>query len=106
DAFQAAFEDPVQGIAAAVTTQRELAAANWGDTGALRVRMGLHLGPAETSADDYISSHTLNRSARMMSAGHGGQILVSLDVAEQVRDRVPSEISLRDLGEYRLKGLS
>ena len=61
-----------------MAAQRALAAADWGDTGPLRVRMGLHTGPALADGDDYDTgtSHTLNRAARVMSAAHGGQILL------------------------------
>jgi class 3 adenylate cyclase/tetratricopeptide (TPR) repeat protein len=106
DSFQTAFAVAANGLAAAVAAQRALSAEAWGETGPLRVRMGLHVGPAETSGDDYVSSHTLNRVSRVMSAGHGGQILLSLAAAELAREQLPGEVSLRDLGEYRLKGLS
>ncbi|MEK7328400.1 MAG: AAA family ATPase, partial [Chloroflexota bacterium] len=102
DAFQVAFVNPMQAVMAALAAQRALAATTWGATGPLRVRMGLHAGPAEARGGDYAASHTLNRVARVASAGHGGQILLSLAVAEQVSDG----ISLRDLGKHRLKGLS
>ncbi len=106
DSFQTAFAVASSGLAAAVAAQRALSAERWGETGPLRVRMGLHVGPAETSGDDYVSSHTLNRASRVMSAAHGGQILLSLATAELVREQLPGDVSLRDLGEYRLKGLS
>jgi len=106
DAFQAAFADPAQATAAALAAQRALAAEAWGATGPLRVRMGLHQGLAEPRGADYAVTHTLNRVARVMSAGHGGQVLLSLAVAEAVRDRLPEGVSLRDLGQHRLKGLS
>jgi len=102
DAFQAAFVNPMQAVTAALAAQRGLAATTWGATGPLRVRMGLHTGPAEARGGDYAASHTLNRVARVASAAHGGQILLSLAVAEHLSD----EISLRDLGKHRLKGLS
>ncbi len=75
-------------------------------TGPLRVRMGIHTGPAEWVDGDYAVSHTLNRCARIMSAGHGGQILLSLASAEIVREHPPEGISLSDLGLHFLKGLS
>ena len=106
DSFQAAFAMASNGLAAAVAAQHALSAEAWGETGPLRVRMGLHVGQAETSGGDYVSSHTLNRASRVMSAGHGGQILLSLAAAELVREQLLSDVSLRDLGEYRLKGLS
>ncbi|MBM2851143.1 MAG: hypothetical protein HW418_4085, partial [Anaerolineales bacterium] len=106
DAFQAAFSNPAQAVAAAVAAQRALAAATWGATGPLHVRMGLHRGPAEARGADYLTTHTLNRAARVMSAGHGGQILLSLAVMEAAREHLSGAVSLRDLGKHRLKGLS
>ena len=106
DGVLAAFSSPVQAAAAAVAAQRGLASAAWGATGPLRVRMGLHRGPAEVFGRGYAPLHTLNRVARMMSAGHGGQILLSLAVAESVREHLPEGVGLRDLGKHRLKGLS
>ncbi len=105
DAFQTAFANPAQAVVAALAAQRALAAATWGATGPLRVRIGLHRGQAEAQGNDYAVSHTLNRAARVMSAGHGGQILLSLVMAEQVREHLPEGVSLRDLGQHRLKGL-
>jgi predicted ATPase/class 3 adenylate cyclase len=70
----------------------------------VKVRMGLHTGEAELRDGDYFGQ-TLNRAARIMSAGHGGQILVS-DVTVQVaREYLPADVSLFDLGEHHLKGL-
>ena len=66
----------------------------------LPVRMGVHTGTAEERAGNYFG-RTLNRTARMMSAGHGGQILVSDATAVLVGDEVP----LVDLGLHRLAGL-
>src|SRR5512137_1465090 len=84
--------------------------APWGETGATRVRMALHTGAAQVRAGEhtsgeYVSSLTLSRAARLLSAGHGGQILLSLPSAELVRDQLPSDVSLRDLGAHRLKDL-
>ena len=106
DAFQAAFVNPMQAVRAALAAQRALAAATWGATGPLRVRMGLHRGLAEARGVDYATTHTLNRVARVMSAGHGGQILLSLDIADHVRELLPEGVGLRDLGRHRMKGLS
>jgi class 3 adenylate cyclase len=106
DAFLATFANPVQAAAAAVAAQRRLASAAWGATGPLRVGMGLHRGPAEVFGRGYAPGHTLNRVARVVSAGHGGQILLSLAVAESVREHLPEGVGLRDLGKQRLKGLT
>ena len=77
DAFQAAFALPAQAVAAALAAQRALAAQPWETSAPIRVRMGVHVGPAVAEGNDYTTTHTLNRVARIMAAGHGGQILLS-----------------------------
>jgi class 3 adenylate cyclase len=67
--------------------------------------MALHTGAAEERDGDYFGP-SLNRVARLLSAGHGGQVLLSLATHELVRDELPEETGLRDLGERRLKDLS
>jgi len=106
DAFHAAFSLPNQAVEAALAAQRALANEPWGETGPLRVRMGIHTGLPEIQEGEYLSSHTLNRVARLMSAGHGGQILISAAVAELVREHLPDNEELIDLGEHRLRGLN
>jgi predicted ATPase len=66
--------------------------------------MALHTGVAEERADDYVGP-PLYRVHRLLSAGHGGQILLTATTYELVRDTLPGEASLRDLGEHRLKDL-
>jgi predicted ATPase/class 3 adenylate cyclase len=70
----------------------------------LRVRMGLHTGVAELRGGDYFGS-ALNRAARIMSAAHGGQVLLSAATAELVRGQLPEATTLLDVGEHRLKGV-
>ena len=70
----------------------------------LRVRMGLHTGAAEYRDGDYFGA-VLNRAARIMSAAHGGQILLSAATAELVGEHLPEGVTLREMGEHRLKGL-
>src|SRR3990172_8119513 len=70
DAFQAAFEGSSQAVLAALEAQRALAAEAWATSTPLRVRMGLHAGRAIADGSDYNTTHTLNRVARIMSAGH------------------------------------
>ncbi|RPJ38365.1 MAG: adenylate/guanylate cyclase domain-containing protein, partial [Chloroflexi bacterium] len=113
DAFQAAFRLPGEGLSAAIAAQRALGSAAWEGTGSIRVRMGLHTGPAEIDpipgpggSPEYAVSHTLNRAARVMSAGHGGQILLSQEFKDLVERRLPEGVTLKDLGEHHLKGLS
>jgi predicted ATPase len=69
------------------------------------VRMALHTGVAQERDGDYFGP-SLNRVARLLSAGHGGQILISLATRELVRDGLPSGTGLLDLGERLLKDLS
>lgn len=104
DAFCAAFADPVGALAAALTAQRALFGEPWGTTGPLRVRMALHTGRADAKEGDYAGA-PLNRVARLLSAGHGGQVLLSGATAELVRDHLPQEAHLRDLGTHQLKDL-
>ena len=70
----------------------------------LRVRMGLHTGEAELRENDYYGQ-SLNRAARIMAVGHGGHILLSGITTEVVREHLPVNTSLQDLGEHRLKDL-
>ncbi len=104
DAFCVAFDTAADAVHAAAGAQRELCAEDWGETGALRVRMAIHIGAAELRGDDYFGT-TLNRVARILAAAHGGQSLVSLAVQDLVRDQLPPGISLLDLGERRLRDL-
>lgn len=105
DAFHAIFSAAPDALQAALEAQRALLREEWAETGPLRVRMALHTGAAEERGGDYYGP-SLNRVARLLSAGHGGQILLSLATQELVRDALPEETWLRDLGERRLKDLS
>ena len=104
DAFYAAFPTAPKALSAALDAQRALHHAEWEEAGPLRVRMALHTGAAEERAGDYFGP-SLNRVARLLSAGHGGQILMSLATEKLVRDKLPEGAALRDLGERRLKDL-
>ena len=77
----------------------------------LIVRMALHTGPAEANPDDlrsgqYVSSITLSTTSRLLSAAHGGQILLSTVTEELAREQLPPDAELRDLGTYRLRDLA
>jgi predicted ATPase/class 3 adenylate cyclase len=104
DAFCAAFWTAQDGLAAALAAQRALLAEPWGETGPIRVRMALHTGATEERDGDYFGP-PVNRVARLLSAGHGGQTLVSGPTAELLRDHLNDGIRLRDMGECRLKDL-
>ncbi|MEO8537974.1 MAG: adenylate/guanylate cyclase domain-containing protein, partial [Betaproteobacteria bacterium] len=105
DGIYAAFPNPVEALAAVIEIQLGLLdpAATAGMT--LAVRCGLHTGAVHARDNDYFGS-TINRTARIMSAAHGGQILVSMAVADLLSDSLPSGVSLKDLGNVRLKGLA
>jgi hypothetical protein len=108
DAFCAAFASASEALAATIDAQRALAAEDWSACGAdfpdLRVRMGLHTGTVERRDGDYFGP-PLNRTARLMAVGHGGQILLALATQQLIRDELPPGCSLRDLGLHRLKDL-
>jgi predicted ATPase/class 3 adenylate cyclase len=104
DGFMAVFGSAVDGVRACLTSQHDLINEPWGETGPLRVRMGLHAGDAAMREGDYFGP-TLNRTARLMSAGHGGQVLLSAAAAALVMDSLPDGATLQDLGEHQLKGL-
>ena len=105
DAFCVAFDTARNALAAALECQRALRAADWGELGELKVRMALHTGAAEQRDGDYFGQ-ALNRVARILSAAHGGQVLVSLPTEELVRDHLPPGAQLRHLGEHRLRDLA
>ena len=108
DAFCAAFATAGAGVTAAIEAQRILAAEDWSVFGdgfsPLLVRMGLHTGEATERGGDYFGQ-PVNRVARLESAGHGGQMLLSGVTAGIVREHLPEGIDLRDWGEHRLKDL-
>jgi class 3 adenylate cyclase len=104
DAFYAIFSAASDALEAALEAQRALLHEEWAETGPLLVRMALHTGTAEERAGDYFGP-SLNRVARLLSAGHGGQVLLSLATQQLLRDELPEETGLRDLGERRLKDL-
>lgn len=107
DGFHAVFATAMDGINASVTAQRELHSSFFlhPSSLSLKVRMGIHTGEAELRNDDYYGG-TLNRAARLMSVANGGQVLLSNTTADLVREQLPAEITLRDLGEHRLKDLT
>ena len=106
DAFCASFATVRNALDACVAAQRMLHAETWGETGALRVRMGLHTGTAEWHEGDYHGYLTMARVQRIMSLAHGGQILLSNATAELLRGQLSQELHLRDMGEHALKGLA
>ncbi|HEY4607432.1 MAG TPA: adenylate/guanylate cyclase domain-containing protein [Acidimicrobiia bacterium] len=105
DGFIAVFDSVVNAIVSTIHAQLELGAGEWGATGPLRVRMGIHAGDTESRDGDYFGP-AMNRAARIMSAGHGGQVLLSEIAARLADGNLPPSSSLRDLGRHRLKDLT
>lgn len=105
DGTQSAFPDAQHALAAAINAQRALLATPWGDPpGPFRVRMAIHAGQATPRDGDYLAA-PLNRLARLMAVGHGRQILASQAVQQLVRDDLPADAILLDLGAHRLRDL-
>lgn len=105
DAFCAAFPTAGDALQAALKAQIDLNAKNW-EGPPIKVRMGIHTGQADIQPDgEYLGYLTLTRVQRVMSTAYGGQVLLSNTAAELVHGRLPAQVSLRDMGEHRLKGL-
>ena len=105
DAFCCAFSSAPEALDAAISAQRALHDEDWEQGVTIRVRVALHTGAVDEQGGDYFGP-ALNRVARLLSAGHGGQTLLSLASQELVRDVLPAGARLDDLGERRLQGLS
>ncbi len=105
DAFCAAFATPWLALEAALAVQQALAIEPWPAQAPIRVRMALHTGAAEMRDGDYFGP-PLNHVARLLSAGHGGQTLVSSVTCELCHDRLPEGAAVKSLGEHGLKDLA
>jgi len=104
DAFFVAFTDAASAAAAAAAVQRALAGHAWPEGDAIRVRIGLHTGQPTPTADGFVGLD-MHRAARVAAAAHGAQVLLS----QATRDLLPDNmdgLSLRDLGDHRLKDIS
>ena len=105
DGVHAAFDDPLDAVQATLALQRALNAPEATGTIAFRVRCGLHVGHDERRDNDFYGT-AVNRAARIMGAAHGGQMLASQALAEQVVSKLPEGVTLRDLGVVRLRDLA
>lgn len=104
DGVHAAFDDALGAILCTLELQRSLADPQLTAGLELRVRCGLHAGHSEGRDGDFYGT-VVNRAARIMAAAHGGQVLASQAVVEKVATRLPSPVSMRDLGFVRLRDL-
>jgi predicted ATPase/class 3 adenylate cyclase len=105
DAFFVVFERAGDAVKGAVGAQRALARYSWGEGVSVRVRMGLHAGVATTAGDNY-TGIDVHRAARIASAAHGGQVLLSAETARLAEQWLPEGVRTKDLGEFRLKDLN
>src|SRR5215212_5487849 len=104
DSRFAVFPLATDAVEAAVAVQKAFSDEPWPVPTPLKVRIALHTGDADLRAGDYYGS-AVNRCARLRSAAHAGQILISRTTYSLVRDYPLSGVELRDLGEHRLKDL-
>jgi class 3 adenylate cyclase len=102
DGVFAVFEegDP---LTCSIEIQKQLGSENWGDIGELRVRMALHSGKATKSGEDYFGN-VINKTARILSIGYGGQILFTWDVMDLAR--MPTDATFKNHGFHLLKDLN
>src|SRR5262245_18155957 len=99
DGFHAVFRDPAPAVDAALSAQLALCTEAWSLPEPMRVRMGIHTGPAEPRDGDYYGT-PVNRAARVMSAAHGGQVVVAHATEELLADH---QFDLLDLGAHALR---
>jgi predicted ATPase/class 3 adenylate cyclase len=106
DSFSAAFYSPNDALNAVLEAQRYLQNESWSPM-PIKVRMGIHTGAAQLNSDSaqnpYLGYTTLALTQRIMSAGHGGQILLSNATEALLRGQLPKQVDLRDIGEYKFK---
>ena len=105
DAFCATFARPENAVAAMLDAQRALAAEDFSALDGLRIRAAIHTGTADERDGDYFGP-AVNRVARLLAIGHGGQVLVSGVTADIAQGSLPPQASLRNLGEHRLRDLA
>ena len=105
DGFFLAFAEATDALKGALAGQQAIAGHRWPEGAPIRVRMGIHTGEATPAFGGYVGLD-VHRAARIMAAGYGGQILLSQATQTLIEGNLPEGVTLRDLGEYRLKDLS
>jgi class 3 adenylate cyclase len=98
------YESPGAALATALAAQRQFGDRQWPDDVDVRVRIGIHSGYPKRTESNYIGM-PVHVAARVCSAAHGGQILVTGDVREAAQGQTPEGARYRRLGDYRLRGL-
>jgi len=105
DSFFMVFQRATDAVMAACAIQQALHAEAWQLDPPIRVRIGLNTGEAELREGNYFGA-VVNRCARLRDLAHGGQVLLSQPTYDLIRDDRPAGVSLLDLGEHRLRGVS
>ncbi len=104
ESFRVVFADPLTALGCAVAVQRAVRGERWPADSPVQVRVVVHAGGCVQREGDYVGP-VVNRAARLLAAGHGGQVLVSGAAFELLDGRLPGGVALADLGEHRLKDL-
>ena len=105
DSFFIVFESALDACTGAAAVQEMLAQHSWPQDGQVRVRIGLHTGEATLVGNEYLGLD-VHRAARVASAGHGGQVLISETTRALVEHALPPGLTLKDLGLHRLKDMA
>ena len=104
DSFFVAFPRALDAIHCVAESQRKVSAHAWPGGVTLRIRMGLHTGEPIVTGTGYVGMD-VHRAARIAYAGYGGQVLLSQTTRDLVYQDLPTGLSLRDLGDYKLKDI-
>src|SRR3990172_8223062 len=104
DEYLAVFTEADAAVHASLAIQRGLSARAWAGDERVRLRIGLHAGEPELSDEGYVGAE-VHRAARVGSAGHGDQVVLSESARLALGDDLPIDADLVALGEFRLRGL-
>ncbi len=104
DEFFGAFASPRAAVETAIAIHRAICARAWQGDADVRVRIGVHAGYPTVAGANYIGM-AVHTAARICSASHGGQIVISGDTKTALTDLVPDGVSFRRLGRYRMRGI-
>ena len=105
DSFFIVFGSALDACSGAAAAQQALQSHAWPEGGRVQVRIGLHTGEATLVGNEYLGLD-VHRAARVASAAHGGQVLISETTRALVDHVLPSSLTLKDLGLHRLKDLA
>jgi len=104
DGFFVIFETAKDAVDCAASIQKKISGQQWIDGVELKIRMGIHTGEAKVSQSGF-TGLDVHRAARIMSAGHGGQVLISEATKELVENNLSDLNNLKSLGSYNLKDI-